>query len=112
MVTVVLAGSRSALQLVASGGPVETSITPADVLAILCPQLGPTLAAVYKLVVVEGWLHHTAGEGKQAMTVVIPHFVQSGTATIYLQLEINTQLPYPLYSSLCVCVCAYRAVAD
>ena len=64
MFAVVLASSWSALQLAASGGPVETSITPADILAILCLQLGPILAAVNKLVVVEGWLHLTA-EGRE-----------------------------------------------
>ena len=62
----VLASSRPATQSPASGAPVETSITPAEILAITPLQLGPTLAAVYKLVVVVGWLHLTAGEGKQA----------------------------------------------
>ena len=54
-------GCRSALQLITPVGPVETSVTPAEILAICSPQLGPTLAAVYKLVVVEGWLHRTSG---------------------------------------------------
>ena len=56
-------GCRSALQLITPVGPVETSVTPAEILAVCSPQLGPTLAAVYKLIVVEGWLHLTAGEG-------------------------------------------------
>ena len=64
MFAVVLASSTSAAKSSASGAPIETSITPADILVILCLQLGPILAAVNKLVVVEGWLHLTA-EGRE-----------------------------------------------
>ena len=95
----VLASSRPAAQLSASGAPVETSITPAEILAITPPQLGPILAAVYKLVVVEGWLHHTAGERKRAKDgsdlLFLPELYG---CYLYTRLLINTLQHCPLRS--------------
>ena len=74
LITDALASGRSALQLTASGLLVEASITPADVLAIGCPQLGPTLAAVNKLIVMIGRLHLTVGKGRYDKNRIDVHF--------------------------------------